>query len=83
MSAAAFRTLPAARKLRAAGVETEQAEAHAEIAAAAVHGARGDLVTKADLDAAIAGLANRMSKIAIAMAAGQAALTAALIAFLT
>lgn len=83
MSVAAFDTLSAARKLQAAGVETEQAEAHAEIVAAAVHGARGDLVTKADLDAAIAGLENRMLKIAIAMVAGQAALTAALIKFLT
>ena len=83
MSVAAFDTLSAARKLQAAGVEPGQAEAHAEIVAAAVHGARGDLVTKADLDAAIAGLENRMLKIAIAMVAGQAALTAALIKFLT
>ena len=83
MSVAAFDTLSAARKLQFAGVKTEQAEAHAEIVASAVHGARGDLATEADLDAAIAGLENRMSKIAIAMVAGQAALTAALIKFLT
>ena len=45
--------------------------------------ARRDLAIKADLDAAVAGLENRTPRIAIAMVAGQAALTAALIKFLT
>lgn len=81
-SVMAFGTLPAARELRAGGAEPEQAEAHAKIVAAAVHGARGDLVTKVDPDAAIAGLENRMSKIAVDMAVGQVAPTAVLIKFL-
>lgn len=83
MSVAACDTLSAARKLRAAGAEPKQAEAHAEIVAAAVRGARGNLVIKADPDAAIADPGNRTPRIAIAMAAGRAAPTAALIKYLT
>ena len=56
MTAAAFDTLSAARKLEAAGVERRQAEAHAEALREAVSADRVDLATKADL----AGLEARM-----------------------
>ena len=49
MTAAAFDTLSAARKLEAAGVERRQAEAHAEALREAVSADRGELATKADL----------------------------------
>ena len=48
-AAFAFDTLATARKLRAAGVQPAQAEAHAEAIGAAVDASRGDLATKADL----------------------------------
>ena len=48
-AAFAFDTLATARKLRAAGVQSAQAEAHAEAIGAAVDASRGDLATKADL----------------------------------
>ena len=83
MSVTACDTLSAARKLRAAGAEPEQAEAHAEITVAAPHGARGDLAITADPDAAIAGPGNRTPRIANATAAGRAAPTAAVIKSLT
>ena len=47
-----FDTLACARKLREAGVEAKQAEAHAEIARTI----RAGLATKADLDAGLNGL---------------------------
>ena len=60
MSAAAFDTLSAARKLEAAGVERRQAEAHAEALREAVSADRDTLATKADLDAKLAALETRM-----------------------
>ena len=44
-----FDTLATARKLRAAGIAQEHAEAHAEAIGAAVRASRDDLATKADL----------------------------------
>ena len=50
-----FDTLACARKLREAGVETKQAEAHAE----AARTIRAGLATKADLDASLDSLETR------------------------
>ena len=83
---AMFDTPAAARKLRAAGVDSRQAEAQAEIVAAAVRNMRDDPVTKADLAAAVSGLENRMLKVAVglslAVVTGQTALTAGLLKLL-
>ena len=49
METAAFDTLATARKLKAAGVEPAQAEAHAEAIASAMRD--GALATRADLQA--------------------------------
>ena len=62
MTANTFDTLSAAQDLEAAGFESAQAEALAaqlRIAAGAVHDA---LATKADLNAAIAGLEGRICR---------------------
>ena len=56
-SAPAFDTLATARKLKAAGVDDAQAEAHAEAIASAVHSGRDDLATRTDLAAVKADLA--------------------------
>ena len=81
-----FDTLAAARKLQASGVDSRQAEAQAEVIAAAVGNMRDDLVTKADLAAAVSGLENRMLKVAVglslAVVTGQTALTAGLLKLL-
>lgn len=53
-----FDTLSVARKLKAAGVSPEQAEAHAEAIAEAVIG--GNLVTRDYLDKRLAELQNRI-----------------------
>ena len=86
MSIAMFDTPAAARKLRAAGVDSRQAEAQAELIAAAVRNMRDDPVTKADLAAAVSGLENRMLKVAVglslAVVTGQTALTAGLLKLL-
>lgn len=86
MSIATFDALAAARKLQAAGVDSRQAEAQAEVIAAAVGNMRDDLVTKADLAAAVSGLENRMLKVAIglslAVVTGQTALTVGLLKLL-
>ena len=81
-----FDTLACARTLRAAGVESKQAEAHAE----AARMARAGLATRADLgsletrlDTKIDGLEKRMLRVAIAIVLAQTALTAALTAGLT
>ena len=55
-NASAFDTLQAARDLKAAGIETAQAEAIASKMGEAADTARAGLVTKADLTAAIAAL---------------------------
>ena len=81
-----FDTLAAARKLQASGVDSRQAEAQAEVIAAAVGNMRDDLVTKADLAAAVSGLENRMLKVAVglslAVVTGQTALTVGLLKLL-
>ena len=81
-----FDTLAAARKLQASGVDSRQAKAQAEVIAAAVGNMRDDLVTKADLAAAVSGLENRMLKVAVglslAVVTGQTALTAGLLKLL-
>ena len=86
MSVAMFDTLAAARKLQASGVDARQAEAQAEVIAAAVRNMRDDLVTKADLAAAVSGLENRMLKVAVglslAVVTGQTALTVGLLKLL-
>lgn len=84
MAIAAFDTLATARKLKAAGVEDAQAEAHAEAAAAAVTG--GDLATKADLKAGLASLETRLTSrfygIAAGIVAANTGLTVALLKLL-
>ena len=86
MSIVMFDTLAAARKLQASGVDSRQAEAQAEVIAAAVGNMRDDLVTKADLAAAVSGLENRMLKVAVglslAVVTGQTALTVGLLKLL-
>ena len=61
--AQAFDTLAAGKRLRDAGMKQEQAEA----VAAAVREGQGDLVTKADLRAELAGLERRMILFALAL----------------
>ena len=86
MSIVMFDTLAAARKLQASGVDSRQAEAQAEVIAAAVGNMHDDLVTKADLAAAVSGLENRMLKVAVglslAVVTGQTALTVGLLKLL-
>ena len=56
---AAFDTLRIARDLEAAGIERRHAEAHAQALRIVADSASADSATKADLDAAIAGLETR------------------------
>ena len=56
MNAAAFDTLQAARDLQTAGMDRSQAEA----VAAAIRAGQGDLATRADLRAELAGLDTRI-----------------------
>lgn len=60
-NASAFDTLQAARDLKAAGLESDQAEAIASKMGEAADTGRADLVTKADLTAAIAALETRIT----------------------
>ena len=60
MSAAAFDTLRIARDLEAVGIERRQAEAHAEALRSVAQSARAESATKADLEAAVAGLEVRL-----------------------
>ncbi len=76
----AFDTLAAARKLKAAGVGPEQAEATAEAIASAV--GSGQLATKADLAALETRLTVRFYGVAIGIVATQTALTVALVKLL-
>ena len=73
--AAAFDTLKAARDLEAAGVEQHQAEA----IAAAIRDGQGELATKADLAAGLAGFETRMVKFGFGLAVGTVAMNTALI----
>ena len=75
MTATAFDTLKAARDLEAAGVEQHQAEA----IAAAIRDGQGELATKADLAAGLAGLKVDMLKLAIGIVAANTALTVGLL----
>ncbi len=80
MAIVAFDTLVTARKLKAAGVEDAQAEAHAEAIAAAVTG--GDLATKADRAGLETRLAVRFYGIAAGIIAANTGLTVALLKLL-
>ena len=78
-----FDTLAAARRLKAAGVDPEQAEAHAETIAAAMRS--GELATKADISALraeLAALETRMTVRFAGLMIAQAALIVALLKFL-
>ena len=75
MSTAAFDTLQAARNLEAAGVEQRQAEA----IASAIRDGQGELATKADLSAGLAGLKVDMLKLAIGIVVANTALTVGLL----
>lgn len=77
-AAFAFDTLAAARKLRAAGVERAQAEAHAEAIGAAVSASRGDPATNAVLKSEMASLEMRMTVRLYSVAAGIVAANAGL-----
>ena len=61
MSAAAFDTYTAAKRLRAAGFDERQAEAAVSMVRDAVGADREALATKADLAAAIAALEARLT----------------------
>ena len=75
-TATGFDSLAYARRLKEAGVDEAQAEAHAE----AVRDAMTEgVATKADLGTAVAGLETRF---VLAVAAGQAALIVALLRLL-
>ncbi len=79
MTATGFDTLAYARRLKEAGVDEAQAEAHAE----AVRDAMTEgVATKADLGTAVAGLETRLTRFVLAVAAGQAALIVALLRLL-
>lgn len=70
----AFDTLGYAKRLRNAGISQEQAEAHAEAAREFV---MGELVTKADLQAALDTLSLRLTlRLGVMLAAGLATLAA-------
>ena len=70
----AFDTLSYAKPLRNAGIGQEQAEAHAEAAREFV---MGDLVTKADLQAAMDTLSLRLTlRLGVMLATGLATLAA-------
>ena len=60
-NASTFDTLQAARDLKAAGIESDQAEAIASKMGEAANTGRAGLATKADLTAAIAALGTRIT----------------------
>ena len=75
MTTTTFDTLKATHDLEAAGVERPQAEA----IAAAVRDGQGDLATKADLMAGLAGLKVDMLKLAIGIVVANTGLTVGLL----
>ena len=83
MSAAAFDTCTAAKRLRDAGFDEHQAEAAVSMVRDATGADREQLATKADLAAGIADLKADMLKVAIGVAVGvviaNATLTAVLV----
>lgn len=80
MAIAVFDTLATARKLKAAGIEDAQAEAHAEAIATAVTG--GALATRADLAGLETRLTVRFYGIAAGIVAANTGLTVALLKLL-
>ena len=86
VTATGFDTLAYARRLKAAGVDEAQAEAHAEAVRDTVTegvATKADLKTAvADLKAEIANLETRLIRFVFAIAAGQAALIVALLKLL-
>ena len=82
MNATTFDSLSAARRLKAAGLEGNQAEAIAEIMFEAIAANRKELPTKTDLDAFEAGIkaeiASAFNKITFTMLVAMVVLFAAL-----
>ena len=76
MAATVFDTLAAARKLKAAGVEAAQAEAHAETIADAIAG--GGLATKTDIARLEGKIADAKFTLLLAFLVGLGLLFAAL-----
>ena len=76
MTATGFDTLAYARRLKAAGVDEAQAEAHAEAVRDAI---TEGVATRADLKAAVADLKADMLKVAIGIVFANAGLTFALL----
>ncbi len=75
-----FDTLAYARRLKAAGVDEAQAEAHAEAVRDAI---TEGVATRADLKAAVADLKADMLKVAIGIVFANAGLTFALLKLLS
>ena len=82
MTAAAFDALAYARKLKATGVDSDQAEAHAEAMRDAVTEGVAPEADIAELKAEIVHLGNRMFKVIVAVAAAQATLIVGLLQLL-
>lgn len=68
-------TVEISRELTQAGVERDQADAIASAMRRVAHGSREDLVTKADLEAAINALTWRLIGAAVAIAGLAVAIT--------
>ena len=79
VTATGFDTLTYARRLKEAGVDEAQAEAHAEAVRDAV---TEGVATKADLDTGLAALKTDMLKVAIGIVFANAGLTFALLKLL-
>lgn len=82
MTAAAFDTHAAVKKLQAAGFSESQAEAQADLLSAALKQSAGDLATKQDLTIAIAELKADLLKWIIGLFIAQVGLFAALVKLL-
>lgn len=87
MNGATFDALAAAGALRAAGFEDRQAEAVAGVVRRAVSADRAGLATKADLEAALAGLEARIYRalwvLGMGIVGASGAATAAALAIVT
>ncbi len=81
-SAPGFDTLAYARRLKAAGVDEAQAEAHAEAVRDAITEGVATKADVADLKADLANLETRMVRFVFVVAAGQAALIVGLLKLL-
>ena len=82
VTATGFDTLTYARRLKAAGVDEAQAEAHAEAVRDAITEGVASKADVADLKTEIANLETRLTRFVLAVAAGQAALIVALLRLL-